>query len=163
VLGHGSLEIVEGVRWKDTQLLTVVRKRVQLPARKAQAKDSLRIIQEEAKHLKSLVHSHIVTLLSSYKITDNPIGMLILCLCLQLATTICETLLDIAGESMELDPPSHRALQQCGWIQSWFVCLASALDYMHQQGIRHQDFKPSNIIHKGARIFFTDFSSSCAF
>lgn len=34
---------------------------------------------------------------------------------------------------------------------------------MHEQGIRHQDIKPSNIIHKGSRILFTDFSSSFTF
>jgi len=34
---------------------------------------------------------------------------------------------------------------------------------MHSQGVRHQDIKPSNIIHKDGRIFFTDFSSSARF
>lgn len=31
---------------------------------------------------------------------------------------------------------------------------------MHEFRLRHQDIKPSNIIHKGDRILFTDFSSA---
>jgi len=49
------------------------------------------------------------------------------------------------------------------WIWQWFGCLSSGLAYMHNQGIRHQDIKPSNIIHRRQRIFFTDFSSSSRF
>jgi serine/threonine protein kinase len=31
---------------------------------------------------------------------------------------------------------------------------------MHDQGIHHEDIKPSNIVHRGRTVFFTDFSSS---
>jgi serine/threonine protein kinase len=53
--------------------------------------------------------------------------------------------------------------QHKAWIQSWYADLASALAYMHSEGIRHQDIKPSNIIHKGNQVFFTDFSSCARF
>lgn len=43
------------------------------------------------------------------------------------------------------------------------MCLASTLAYMHSSGVRHQDIKPSNIIHRGSTIYFTDFSSSSQF
>jgi serine/threonine protein kinase len=49
------------------------------------------------------------------------------------------------------------------WLKKWFGCLASALAYMHGQGIRHQDIKPSNIIHRTGDVYFTDFSSSSQF
>ncbi|KAF2496352.1 kinase-like protein, partial [Lophium mytilinum] len=49
------------------------------------------------------------------------------------------------------------------WLMDWFPCLTSALAYMHDQGVRHQDIKPSNIVHRGSQIFFTDFSSSSRF
>ena len=49
------------------------------------------------------------------------------------------------------------------WLQTWFMCLASTLAYMHNSGVRHQDIKPSNIIHRGSTIYFTDFSSSSQF
>jgi serine/threonine protein kinase len=56
-----------------------------------------------------------------------------------------------------------ETIQQRNWLWKWFVCLSSALAYLHGEGVRHQDIKPSNIIHKGDQIYFTDFSSSCAF
>lgn len=49
------------------------------------------------------------------------------------------------------------------WLNRWFSCLASALAYIHAHGIRHQDIKPSNIVHLKDHIFFTDFSSSSRF
>ncbi|KAF2840178.1 kinase-like protein, partial [Patellaria atrata CBS 101060] len=49
------------------------------------------------------------------------------------------------------------------WLQTWFGCLAGALCYMHETGVRHQDIKPSNIIHRGRDVYFTDFSSADKF
>lgn len=34
---------------------------------------------------------------------------------------------------------------------------------MHSQGVRHEDIKPPNIVHRGGSIYFTDFSSSSRF
>lgn len=48
-------------------------------------------------------------------------------------------------------------------LRHWFACLASVLRYMRASGVRHQDIKPSDIIHKGRKVFFTDFSSSSTF
>ena len=52
---------------------------------------------------------------------------------------------------------------QRGWLQTWFICLTSTLAYIYSSGVRHQDIKPSNIIHCGSTIYFTDFSSSSQF
>ncbi|KAF1851072.1 kinase-like protein [Cucurbitaria berberidis CBS 394.84] len=163
VLGHGTLGIVEEVRRRNTQLPTFVRKRVQLSARKQQAKATLRIIQEEARNLKSLVHPHIVTLIGSYeemKQSNRHFYFLLMC---PVGDNDLKNFLDIAGDQIEQDPLSTLSSTWRDWIWSWFPCLASALAYMHEKGIRHQDIKPSNIIHKGNRVYFTDFSSSCAF
>jgi hypothetical protein len=70
-LGHGSLGIVEEVRRSNTQVPTFVRKRVQIPTRKREAKATLDIIQQEARNLKALVHPHIVTLFGTYKETKH--------------------------------------------------------------------------------------------
>ncbi|KAF2128424.1 kinase-like protein [Dothidotthia symphoricarpi CBS 119687] len=104
-----------------------------------QAEATLNIIQEEARNLKSLVHPHIVTFIGDNDLAD---------------------FLDIVSEQ---DSMLELRTQWRQWIRSWIVCLASALEYMHQNGIQHQDIKPSNIIHRGDRVLFTDFSSSRAF
>ncbi|KAH7093361.1 kinase-like domain-containing protein [Paraphoma chrysanthemicola] len=46
------------------------------------------------------------------------------------------------------------------YIKKWFLCLASALAYLHYHGIHHEDIKPANIVHRGKVVYFTDFSSS---
>jgi hypothetical protein len=163
VLGHGSLGIVEEVRRKDTQLPTFVRKHVPLSARKAQAKADLRIIQEEAKHLRSLVHPHIVNVIGSYEVQRQANRHSYFLLMSPVGDNDLRNFLDIAGDEVELRPHSDLSVKFSCWIMSWFLCLVSALDYMHQNGVRHQDIKPSNIIHKDGNIYFTDFSSSCDF
>jgi hypothetical protein len=64
-LGQGSLGIVEEVRRKDTQLPTLVRKRIIVPFWRRQT--ILKIIQDEAMILKSLMHPHIVKFVGSYE------------------------------------------------------------------------------------------------
>jgi hypothetical protein len=39
-------------------------------------------------------------------------------------------------------------------------CLATALEYLHHEGIRHKDIKPSNILVDGCTVLFTDFGIS---
>jgi serine/threonine protein kinase len=46
------------------------------------------------------------------------------------------------------------------YLRTWIQCLASALAYLHAQQIQHEDIKPSNIIHYGSHVLFTDFGSS---
>ena len=42
----------------------------------------------------------------------------------------------------------------------WFSCLASALCYIHERGIRHQDIKPSNILVSNNTVLIADFGLS---
>lgn len=159
-LGHGSLGIVEEVRRLNTQLPTFVRKRVQLPARKREANATLEIIQEEAKNLRLLVHPHIVALLGTYEEKKHANAHFYFLLMSPVGDSDLKRFLDFAGDE---EPTTLDGLRWKGWISKWFACLASALAYMHESGIRHQDIKPSNIIQKGEDIYFTDFSSSSAF
>ncbi|KAH3958090.1 hypothetical protein HBI81_215510 [Parastagonospora nodorum] len=39
-------------------------------------------------------------------------------------------------------------------------CLVTALEYLHHEGIRHKDIKPSNILVNGCNVLFTDFGIS---
>jgi hypothetical protein len=158
VLGQGSLGLVEEVRLKDTQLPTFVRKRVKLPVSKR--KSLLKIIKEEAENLKPLNHPHIVTLIGTYEEQRNHNRHFYCLLMSPVGDNELREFLEIYSDH-DHSPTVKKEWE--GWIRSWFVCLTSALAYMHEQGLRHQDIKPSNIIQKGSRIFFTDFSSSSTF
>lgn len=159
-LGHGSLGVVEEVRRIGGQFPTLVRKRVRLPPQRKRAAAYLKIVQEEARILRSLVHPHIVTLIGSYedmKQSRRPSYCLLMS---PVGENDLEAFLTIVGEH---DVTSEFSIQSRDCIRNWMACLASALKYMHASGIRHQDIKPSNIIHKGEHVFFTDFSSSSSF
>jgi serine/threonine protein kinase len=45
-------------------------------------------------------------------------------------------------------------------LERGFGCLSTALQHMHQEGIRHKDIKPHNILVHGTSLVFTDFGLS---
>jgi serine/threonine protein kinase len=45
-------------------------------------------------------------------------------------------------------------------LRLFFSCLATALEYLYRQEIRHEDIKPSNIFIKGDQVFLADFGLS---
>jgi serine/threonine protein kinase len=159
LLGHGSLGVVEQVR-VSPNYSCFVRKRVQLPYHLR--KKRLRIVKEEAEILRHLDHMHIVKIIGSYEESPRIGSQFYSLLMHPVGESDLKTYLDMLG-----DPETHLDLHRyhtgLDLLQEWFVCLVSALDYMHDRGVRHQDIKPSNIIFRGDRIYFTDFSSSARF
>lgn len=66
--------------------------------------------------------------------------------------------LNIKVESCALAKPLARE-----WLYQKFGCLASAVYYIHRNGIRHKDLKPSNILLTPSGIRLTDFGTSTDF
>ena len=50
-----------------------------------------------------------------------------------------------------------------GELRTFFGCLARALEFLHEQKVRHKDIKPSNILVHHGKILFTDFGLSFDF
>lgn len=159
-LGFGSVGFVETVHWDDARFEPFVRKRVQLRRHPQAERDrDRRLIQEEAANLRSLNHHHIVSLIGTYETSTakdqtysllmDPIG----------DSHLGDFLDSFSDRSHNLGESDQRIV--CIW--TWFGCLSSALCYMHNCGLQHQYIKPSNIVHKGDRILFTDFSSARLF
>lgn len=160
-LGHGSLGLVEEVRREGTERPSLVRKRVQLSRHKRLAEATMRIIREEAANLRRLTHANIVSFIGSYEDRMHPGHAASYCLLMgPVGDNDLKNFLLLAGDE---DLPQRTAWKYQDWLSSWYTCLASALAFMHREGVRHQDIKPSNIIHKGEKIYFTDFSSAATF
>ncbi|KAF7512717.1 hypothetical protein GJ744_000284 [Endocarpon pusillum] len=45
-------------------------------------------------------------------------------------------------------------------LRRFFGCLATAVDYLHSQKVRHKDIKPENILVKDRSVLLTDFGTS---
>jgi serine/threonine protein kinase len=157
-LGHGSLGVVDEVRVSH-HYPSFVRKRIQLPSHLRSQR--LRIIKEEAEVLKKLNHVHVITMIGSYQ--ESPSG----------GRHFYSLLMSPVGEGdlhdfletvgTDVTDSDNKVFRKSA-LKRWFKCLASALEYIHGQGVRHQDIKPSNIIYRSnTDIYFTDFSSAAQF
>ncbi|KAF2466251.1 kinase-like protein [Lindgomyces ingoldianus] len=158
-LGHGSLGVVEEVRI-GPEYTSFVRKRVQIPYNRR--RQYLKIISQEAQVLQNLSHCHIVKMIGSYSEIPDSGRQFFSLLMAPVGQRDLKTFLDIVGDqstSQSVDWIEDRRM----WLLNWFKCLSSALAYIHSKGVRHQDIKPSNIIHRRSAIYFTDFSSASQF
>jgi hypothetical protein len=158
-LGHGSLGVVEEVR-VSSDYPSFVRKRVQIPYNKR--KQYLRIISQEAQVLQNLTHCHIVKMIGSYSEVPASGRQFYSLLMAPVGQRDLKTFLDMVGDQSSIQTQVWIEDRRT-WLRNWFKCLSSALAYMHSKGVRHQDIKPSNIVHRRSAIYFTDFSSASQF
>jgi tetratricopeptide (TPR) repeat protein len=90
--------------------------------------------------LKRLKHRHVVEFVGSY--TDPKYMGLIM-------SPVAD--MDLSTYLARADTARYRELR------TFFGCLAKALEFLHEQSIRHKDIKPSNILVHGGNVLFTDF------
>jgi hypothetical protein len=100
----------------------------------------------EIEVLKRLKHHHIVEFVGSY--TDPKYMGLIM-------SPVAE--MDLSTYLLCADATSHKELR------TFFGCLARALEFLHEQSVRHKDIKPGNILVHGGNVLFTDFGLACDF
>jgi serine/threonine protein kinase len=90
--------------------------------------------------LKRIKHRHVVEFVGSY--TDPKYMGLIM-------SPVAD--MDLSTYLARADTARHRELR------TFFGCLARALEFLHEQSIRHKDIKPSNILVHGGNVLYTDF------
>ncbi len=100
----------------------------------------------EIEILKRLKHRHVVEFVGSY--TDPKYMALIM-------APVAE--MDLSTYLARADASKHRELR------TFFGCLARALEFLHEQNVRHKDIKPGNILADRGNVLFTDFGLSLDF
>lgn len=143
-LGSGGFGTVDHVISK-LSLNHYARKRIPRGRSFKQDRAAIRIFENELKNLKALRHKHLVNLIGSY--TDRTFVGLIMdpVADMNLATYLSAT--------TELEHRKH-----C--LRRFFGCLASAINYLHSQKVRHKDIKPENILVKDRTVLLADFGTS---
>jgi serine/threonine protein kinase len=120
--------------------------RKQVPRRVAfgggEREETKRFISE-IEILKRLRHDHVVEFVGSY--TDPKYLGLIM-------SPVAD--MDLSAYLKNAKPTDHREMR------TFFGCLATALQFLHGQNVRHKDIKPGNILVHGRNVLLTDFGLS---
>lgn len=143
ILGHGQSAIVDCVRCR----------RIQLARKTIYCSRSLKKTQAilEVEHLHKLQHSHVVRVVGTYTIEKR------------LAILLYPVARWSLGDFMEEVSQRSRTLKTCSDVDVWdrpstqawlgtealtnfFGCISNAVAFIHQQNIRHMDFKPGNLL-----------------
>ncbi|KAF2840244.1 kinase-like protein [Patellaria atrata CBS 101060] len=151
VLGTGGMGYVDAVMCGSRLL---ARKSIRLFKRTKRS--FFEQIQAEVNIMRTLQHPHIVQVVGSY---SNHASFSFL------MSPVCEY--DLAHFMRECSLPSRDPVQRMITRRNRFSlkrsmsCLAHAVEYMHDNMVRHNDIKPQNIVvKKGAQyahMYFTDF------
>jgi len=162
-LGRGSFADVHEVKCRG---VSMARKEIYCTRRMKIAD-----VKRELDILKKLSHKHVVTLLGSYT-QNNILGLLLH------PVAAC----DLGVFLAELDENQNLAWTECSedfkkWMERLgfrddrhkmrerltrvYGCLANAIQYLHNNDIRHKDIKPQNILlDRNDGLYVTDFGLS---
>ncbi|KAL8634716.1 MAG: hypothetical protein Q9228_007706, partial [Teloschistes exilis] len=111
-----------------------------------QGTEGMKQLVSEIEILKRLKPRHVVEFVGSY--TDpRYIGLIM--------SPVAE--MDLSTYLARADKAMYRELR------TFFGCLTRALQYLHEQNVRHKDIKPGNILVHGGNVLFTDFGLSFDF
>ena len=146
ILGTGSFGQVDKVL-SLISFKEYARKRVlRSVAFRGPRKEHMKQFIAEIQILKRLEHHHIVRFVGSY--TDPKyIGLII--------SPVAE---------MDLGAYLTRAtVSNYPELRTFFGCLATALEFLHAQKVRHKDIKPANILVNHGNVLFADFGLSLDF
>ncbi|KAK1145088.1 hypothetical protein N8T08_004519 [Aspergillus melleus] len=143
-LGQGGYGVVDAVTSR-LSLESYARKRVVRGRDTTTNRLGQMSLIRELSYLKTLSHNHLVRYVASY--TDEKY---IAFLMQPVADYDLEKLLRNLG----------RAGTGAECLRPFFGCLAGAIQYLHENKIRHRDLKSRNILIKDGRVFVADFGTA---
>ncbi|KAH7394810.1 kinase-like domain-containing protein [Pyrenochaeta sp. MPI-SDFR-AT-0127] len=146
ILGSGGFgqvdKVLSQISFKEYARKRVLRSTAFASPRKEYTKQFIAEIQI----LKRLEHHHIVEFVGSY--TDPKyIGLIM--------SPVADMNL---GAYLKQTTVSNRPE-----LRTFFGCLATALEFLHEQKVRHKDIKPGNILIHRSAVLFADFGLSLDF
>ncbi|KAF2734540.1 kinase-like protein [Polyplosphaeria fusca] len=162
ILGHSANALIDSVLCRRIRL---ARKKIRC-SRWLKRETAI----NEVQHLQRLQHSHIVRVVGTYTMNQ--------CLSILLYPAADWNLAEFMDFNINPSGHSdrHRQLLQPFWysVETFLGCLASAVNYMHSQNVKHMDIKPTNclvrVYHRSGRaasetykIYLADFGIARAY
>lgn len=144
-LGSGGFGYVDCV-WSKLSLELYARKRYRRRKDDEVGELLQRYITDEIMLMRKLKHRHLTQIMGSYTDPDyiaylmKPVAQ-------------CN-LWDFLTRQQNLDLTATVILRQS------YGCLAGAVDYLHQQKVRHRDLKPQNILIYDTQVYIADFGTA---
>jgi hypothetical protein len=141
--GYGQVDkVLSTISFREYARKRVLRSHVFRGWRKEDVHDFI----TEIEILKRLEHKHVVKYIGSY--TDPKyLGLIV--------SPVAEMDLNVYL--------AHATVSNHSELRTFFGCLATALDFLHSQNIRHKDIKPGNILVNQGNVLFADFGLSLDF
>jgi serine/threonine protein kinase len=151
ILGHGGFSLVDKIVHRLSRKI-YARKTTYYA--KSPSRESVEVqFHNEIEILKTLQHPHLVKFIDAYALQDR--------LSILMSPVADESLTSFMSRFDQFPPVVQDKNKSSLW--RWISCLASALAYLHDHLIRHQDIKPSNILVRSDQIFLTDFGNAKKF
>jgi serine/threonine protein kinase len=147
-IGKGGSAEVARVRHKLSAREYACKRIKRAPEVKIQ-RNQLIEFKAEVGVLKRVSHHHLVSFvasftdLSSFSLILNPV-----------AKDVLKSMLERQSRDQPLSEQDISALRRS------FGCLATALAYLHEEGVRHKDIKPGNILLSDGIVYLCDFGIS---
>jgi serine/threonine protein kinase len=144
-LGHGGYGVVDEVISSSSKE-TYARKTIRSRQASYNTTSYISQLRNELRILKKLNHPHLIKLVgyytthTSFYIIMSPVADV------NLADYIHQY---VATSS-----------SQRNFFLRWMSCLASAVEYLHDEKIQHRDIKPQNILVKGQEVYLTDLGNA---
>ncbi|KAI5365331.1 putative serine/threonine-protein kinase, active [Septoria linicola] len=152
-LGHGAYSMVDKVEVRyashassQHNMRTFARKSVVRASTSSPLAASAHL--REIEIMQKFDHPHIAQFVAAYY-QDNALNILI--------SPVAECDLRQYLSYPDRFPDERQFLPQ------WFLCLADAVEYIHDLKCRHKDIKPANILISDHKVLLTDFGTSTHF
>jgi serine/threonine protein kinase len=129
ILGHSATALVESVMCRRIRL---ARKRIRC-GRSLSKEDAI----TEVEHLQRLQHSHVIRVVGTYTLKKD-LAILLYPAAEWNLEEFMEDTMDVCGQS-EWEPRSEA-------LVTFFGCLGSTIEFLHDQNVKHMDIKPKNIL-----------------